>query len=43
MQADQRLKLEEDDKKALSTKLETLKAQTAEMTHELIEATNAQS
>ena len=40
LQADQRLKQEEDEKRSLSVKLESLKAQTAEMTRELIEATN---
>ena len=37
------MKQEEDEKKSLSAKLETFKAQTAEMTRELIEATNASS
>ena len=43
LQADSRLKQEEDTNKSLAAKLETMKAQTAEMTRELIEATNAQS
>lgn len=40
IKADQRLKQEEDEKKQLQAKVDSLKASSAEMTRELIEATN---
>ena len=43
IKADQRLKQEEDEKKQLQAKVDSLKASSAEMTRELIEATNTQS
>ena len=43
LQADQKLKQGEDEKRALLQKVESLKASAAEMTKELIEATSAQS
>lgn len=41
IKADQRLKQEEDEKKHLQSKFETLKTSSAEMTRELIEATSS--
>lgn len=43
IKADQRLKQEEDEKRSLLTKLESLKRSSQEMTKELIDSTNSQS
>ena len=43
LQADQRLKQEEDEKKTLQAKVDSLKHSNAEMAKELIEVTNLQS